>query len=130
MSPNNFKTRSAEIIEKLKNELSSIRASRPSPTLVENIEVEYYGQKMLVKQVGAISIKPPREIQIQAWDKEGAAAIIKSVEKSALGLTPNAEGNTVRIFLPELSGERREELSRHVKKITEGYRIHVRTARE
>ncbi len=126
----NFKTRTREILEKLKNELAGIRANRPTPALIEDLRAEYYGEMMPVKQMGAISIKPPREIQVQAWDKEGAAAIAKAIQSSSLGLTPNSDGNTIRVFLPELSAERREELGRHVRKIVEGYRIQIRAARE
>ena len=118
------------IAQKLKEELAGIRANRPSPALVEDLRVEYCGQLMPLKQVGAISIKPPREIQIQAWDKDGAQAIAKAIEASSLGLTPNADGLSIRVFLPELSTERREELSKHVRKITETYRIQIRAARE
>ncbi|MDP3725063.1 MAG: ribosome-recycling factor, partial [Nanoarchaeota archaeon] len=125
-----FSQKTASIIQKLKEEIASIRANRPTPALVEDIKVEYYGEILPIKQVGAISIKPPREILIQAWDKEGAVAIAKGIETSSLGLTANADGITIRVFLPELSGERREELGKHVKKITEGYRIQIRAALE
>ena len=125
-----FKQKTEHIVQKLKEELSGIRANRPTSGLVENIGVEYYGQTMPLKQAGSISVKPPREIHITAWDKEGAAAIAKGIETSSLGLTANTDGMTIRVFLPELSTERREELSKHVKKITESYKIQVRAARE
>ncbi|MAF79468.1 ribosome recycling factor [bacterium] len=131
--PNNLKDRTTRILEKLKEELITIRTSRPTPALVENIAVEYYGEKMPLKQVGSISIKPPREIQIQAWDKEGATAIAKALDETAKKSSHSsatAEGQLVRVFLPELSTERREELSKHIKKIVEEHRIQIRTARE
>lgn len=125
-----FTQKTTSLTQKLKEELAPIRANRPTPALLENIQAEYYGQMMPLKQMGAISIKPPREIQIQAWDKEGVTAIVKAIQESPLGLTPMPDGNTIRVFLPELSAERREELGKHVKKIAEGYRIHLRAARE
>ncbi len=129
----NYKQKTESVTIKLKEELGTIRANRPTPALVEDIEVEYYGTKMPLKQAGAISLKPPREIQIQAWDKAGADAIIKGIEeshkKSSLG-SISADGLTVRMFLPELSVERRQELSKLVKKTVESYRIQIRTARE
>ncbi|MEK7479114.1 MAG: ribosome recycling factor [Patescibacteria group bacterium] len=126
----NFNQKTTSLIQTLKEELAPIRANRPTPALLEDVQAEYYGQMMPLKQMGAIHIKPPREIQIQAWDKEGVTAIVKAIQESSLGLTPMPDGNTIRVFLPELSAERREELSRHVKKITEGYRIQLRAARE
>ena len=125
-----FKQKTEIILQKLKEELASIRTGRPTTALVENLEIEYYGQKIPVKQAGIATIIPPREIQIQAWDKEGAEAISKAIETSSLGLTANTEGTTIRVFLPELSTERREELSKHIKKTVETYRIQIRTARE
>ena len=130
---NTFTETTNSIITRIKEELATIRANRLTPALVEDIEVEYYGAKMPLKQAGSISMKPPREIQIQAWDQAGAVAIIKGIEeshkKSSLG-SASAEGLVVRVFLPELSVERRQELSKLVKKTVESYRIHIRTARE
>lgn len=125
-----FQKKSKETTEKLKKELSGIRANRPTTALVENIQVEYYGQKLPLKQIASIGVIPPREITIQAWDKEAVPNIIKSIETSPLGLSANPEGTIVRLHLPELSGERREELSRHVKKETEKYRIELRHLRD
>ena len=125
-----FKQKTESVTQKLKEELQSIRTGRPQAALVENLEVEYYGQKIPLKQAGTATVIPPREIKIQAWDEEGAKAISKAIESSSLGLTANTEGVVIRVFLPELSVERREELSKHIKKTTETYRIQIRGARE
>jgi len=125
-----FKKSVRNAITAFKEEMAGIRASRPSTALLENVQVSYYGQTMPIKHVAAISIAPPRDISIQAWDKEAVPAIAKAIESSSLGLNPQAEGMVIRIRLPELSQERREELIRHVKKISEQSRIQIRTLRD
>ena len=125
-----FKVRTAGIVDRFKKEISSVRTNRPSASFVEDIKVTYYDQTMPLNQVGSVGITPPREIHIQVWDKAATAAVVKAIESSSLGLTPSVEGNVVRLFLPELSEERREEFVRHVKKISEQHRIELRHARD
>lgn len=125
-----FKSKSKSIIEKLKEEMAGIRASRPTPALVENIKVSCYGQSMPLKQVGSINIVPPREIAIHIWDKGVTNEVVRAIETSDLGVSVNAEGNVIRLHLPELSGERREEIAKHIKKETERYRIQIRCLRD
>jgi ribosome recycling factor len=130
MTPDEFKTGAQAIITKLKEELASIRANRPTPALVENIQVDYYNQKTPIQQLGSITTSPPREIQIHVWDKSAVEAVAKAIETSPLNLSASAEGGIIRIHLPELSQERRAELSKHVGKIAESYRIKLRTLRD
>lgn len=125
-----FKNKTKEVVEKMKKTLSSVRTGRPATALVENIQTDYYGQKTPVKQIASIGVVPPREITIQAWDKEAVSSIIKAIESSNLGLSANPDGNIIRIHLPELSHERREELSRYIKKEAENYRIETRHFRD
>ena len=125
-----FKNKTKEVLEKIKKTFSGIRTGRPTTALLENIQIDYYGQKTPLKQIASIGIVPPREITIQAWDKEAVSSIIKAIESSTLGLSANPDGNIVRIHLPELSRERREELSRHIKKETENYRTEIRHFRD
>lgn len=125
-----FKKRGEDIVERFKKEIASVRTNRPSASLVEDVKVNYYDQVMPLRQVGSVGITPPREIHIQVWDKAATTAVVKAIEASSLGLTPSVDGNVVRLFLPELSEERREEFVRHVKKIAEQFRIEVRTARD
>ena len=116
--------------EGLRTELSGIRTNRPSPKLVENIKVEYMEQQLTVKQLGSISIVPPREIDISAWDKAAVGPISKAIETSGLGLTANTDGNLIRINLPTLTDERRQELTKLIKSLTEQVKIKVRNLRE
>ena len=93
-------------VDYLKNELSGVRTNRPSPKLVDNLKVRYMDQEFTVQQLGAISILPPREIDINVWDKESVNAVVKAIETSGMGLTANPDGNLIRINLPTLTDER------------------------
>ncbi len=114
----------------LKKAYSGVRASRPNTALVEDLKVEYYGQVMPVKQLGTVGVRPPREIDIQVWDQNAVPLVVKAIESSSLNLSANVTGNSIRINLPELSRERREELTKYVKKITEEHRIQLRHLRD
>ena len=116
--------------EHLKSQLATIRGNRPSPKLVEDIAVDYYGQKLTVKQVGAISIAPPREIQISVWDKNAVNTVAKAIELSNLNVSSSVDGNVIHINLPPLSEERRQELIKVVKKEAETARIQIRSHRD
>lgn len=130
MNNDEFKKQFEKVLQDLKKELSGVRTNRPSAALVEDLRVEYYNQTMPLKAVATVSILPPRGIQIQAWDKAAVPAIVKAIETSALNLTANQDGNVLRINLPELSSERREELIKYVKKMAEEHRIQLRHLRD
>ena len=126
----NFKKKIEHIFSSLKEEFGKIRTNRPVTGLVENIKLEYYGQTVPIKQVGSISVQPPRDIVIQVWDKGAIQGVVKAIENASLGVSASAEEASVRVHLPELSGERREELIKHVKRILEDHRIQVRHVRD
>ncbi|MEK7555277.1 MAG: ribosome recycling factor [Patescibacteria group bacterium] len=119
-----------ESIQYFKNQISSIRGGRPTPKLVENISVDYLGQKLSIRQLGSIIIVPPREIQISVWDKQGVANVAKAIESSNLNISANIEGNLIRINLPPLSQERRLELIKVAKKESEETKIKIRSFRD
>lgn len=119
-----------ETLEYLKEQLAVIRSGRPTPKLVENLPVDYFGQKMSVKQLGSINIIPPREIQISVWDKQAVLGVVKAIENSNLSVSANTDGNLIRINLPALSAERRQELIKVVKKETEEAKIKIRHIRD
>lgn len=123
-----FKKEAALLVENFKKEIIAIRGNRPSPALVENLKVDYFGRSLLVKQLGSISVVPPREININVWDKNVVPGIVKSIE--AAGLSANFEGKLIRINLPPLSEERRQELIKSVKKIAENFKIQLRHQRD
>lgn len=122
--------KSKSLMDGLKNEFQTIRSGRPSPRMVEDIKVEMYGQQMPVKALGSISVVPPREIQISIWDKTAVAAVAKAIEGSSLNVAANTDGNLIRINLPQLTDERKRELEKVVRKMTEETRIRVRGARD
>lgn len=125
-----FKKKKVSVLETFRKELQGVRTNRPNPAILEGLKVNYYGQPVPLKQVGATSVEPPRNIVVQVWDKEAIAGILKAIEASDLGVSASADGMIVRVSLPELSEERREELVRHVRKVAENYRIQIRHFRD
>lgn len=125
-----FKQKTTSLLHNLTSELTSIRTSHPTPALVEHIKVDCYGQMVSIKQVGSISIAPPREILIQVWDTNVIEAALRAIQDSDLHLTPQAQGNVIRIHLPELTQERRDQLAKTVKKIAEQHKIKLRALRD
>mgnify|MGYP001587083610 FL=1 len=117
-------------VESLKTELAGVRTNRPNPKLVEDIKVDYLGQILTIKQLGSISIIPPREIDISVWDKAAINSVAKAVETSGRGLTANVDGNLIRINLPTLTDERRQELIKLAKSLTEQSKIRIRSLRD
>lgn len=117
-------------LESLKTEFQTIRSGRPSPRMVEDIKVEIYGQQMPIKALGSISVIPPREIQISLWDNAAVSAVAKAIETSSLKVAANTDGNLIRLNLPQLTDERKKEMEKVVRKITEETRIKVRGARD
>jgi len=118
------------LVEGLKIEFQTIRGSRPSPRMVEDIMVEYYGQQMPIKQLGSISVVPPREIDISVWDQGAVNSVAKAIETSNLRVTANTDGNLIRINLPQLTEERKNEMEKVVRKMAEETRIRIRGARD
>ncbi|MHB9019614.1 MAG: ribosome recycling factor [Minisyncoccota bacterium] len=117
-------------LEFLKIEFQTIRSNRPSARMVEDIKVEYFGQMTPIKALGSISVVPPREINISVWDTNVAGAVAKAIENSSLKIGASITGNLIRVSLPALTEERRKELEKVIRKITEETKIKVRSARD
>ncbi len=115
---------------KFKEEMGGIRTNRPTSKLIEDIKVDYFGQMMTVRQLGSISINPPREIIINIWDRNAVTAVAKAIEGVHMGLSIAVDGGAVRINLPPLTDERRKELIKLVHSLAEKQRIAVRLARD
>ena len=113
----------------LSHELSKLRTGRASPALLEGIKVEYYGSQLPLNQVATISIPEPRLIIIQPWDKTALPNIEKAIFKSAVGLTPNNDGNVIRLAVPPLTTERREELIKLTLRMAEETKVAIRNIR-
>lgn len=116
-------------IEALKRELAGIRTGRATPALIENFKVDYGGTSMPLKHIAGISASGASLLVIQPWDPTSTAIIEKAIFKSNLGLTPNIDGNIIRLNIPPLTEERRQELTRLVKRRVEEGRIAIRNTR-
>lgn len=116
-------------ISVLKKDLASMKAGRANPTILDRIEVEYYGSMVPISQVGNISAPEPRIILIQPWEKSSLKTIEKAILKSDLGLTPSNDGAVIRLIIPELTEETRKNLVKNVKKAGEEAKVAVRSIR-
>ncbi|MGE4357012.1 MAG: ribosome recycling factor [Candidatus Omnitrophota bacterium] len=116
-------------IEVVQREFATIRTSRASPTLVDHIKINYYGTLTPLRQLATISIPEPKLIIIQPWDQSVLSEVEKEILKANLGLTPINDGKVIKISIPPLSKERREELIKVVKKIAEDGRVAIRSIR-
>jgi len=115
--------------ESLQADLRTIRTGRASPALVEKLPVEYYGAPTPLNQLASISAPEPRLLMIRPWDRNTLGLIEKAILKSDLGLTPNSDGQVIRLVIPQLTEERRRDLNRLVAKRVEEARVSVRNIR-
>src|ERR1043165_1817356 len=111
------------------NEFTSVRTGKASPSLVENIQVEVYGSMMRIRELAGITTPEPRVLLIQPWDAGTVHPIEKAIQKSNLGLNPSVDKKFIRIVLPELSQERRQEFIKVVRKMAEDGRVAIRHVR-
>ncbi|MEK6727794.1 MAG: ribosome recycling factor [Candidatus Omnitrophota bacterium] len=116
-------------LESMSREFSEIRTGRASPILVEGLHIDYYGTPTLLKQLASISAPDAHLLMIQPWDITAIAEIERAIMKSNLGITPSNDGKVVRLSLPPLSKERRQELAKVVHKMSEEGRVSLRTIR-
>lgn len=116
-------------IEATMREFGTVRTGRAQSGLVEGIMVDCYGTPMPLKQVGNISTPEPRLIVINPWDKSMLGEIEKAILKANVGLTPTNDGKIIRISVPQLTKERREELKKILKQVAEAGKVSLRTAR-
>ena len=112
-----------------RKELSSMRAGRANPQLLDRITVEYYGSQMPINQVANISIPEPRIIQIAPWEQSMLKVIEKAIQKSDLGVNPQSDGSTIRLIFPPLNEERRRLLVKDIAKMCEESKVAVRSIR-
>ncbi|MDD5760773.1 MAG: ribosome-recycling factor [Candidatus Pacebacteria bacterium] len=125
-----FEEQTTKLLEDFQKEISSFRSSRPTTALVEDIKVDSYGVLTPLKHLAGISIKLPNVIIIDVWDENLLGAVKRALDSSNLGLTPIQEGKQIKLFLPSLSAERKEELIKLIGFKKEEYRVKTREARE
>jgi len=116
-------------LEVLQQDLASIRTGRASPSLLDKIQVDAWGSAQPIQSVATISVPEPRLLVIQPWDKSMIAPIEKAIQKSDLGLNPNNDGTVIRLALPQLNEQRRNDLAKQVKKRSEESKVAVRNVR-
>jgi ribosome recycling factor len=120
----------AGVTAKLKTDIGAIRGNRPSSEAIENITLSLYDQTLSIRELGSLSVLPPRTIQITVWDKDAVNPIMKAIEAAHMGLTASNDGTTIRATVSSLGDERREELTKLVKKTAETARIQLRSRRD
>jgi ribosome recycling factor len=121
--------RMKKTVEFFRKELTTLRAGRASPALVEKIVVDYYGTPTPVNQLATISVPEPRLLVIQPWDRTQVGAVEKAIAKSDLGIHPQSDGHLIRLAIPQLTEERRTELVRFIRKKAEEERVALRNLR-
>jgi len=116
-------------VEHVQQELARIRTGRATPTLLDVIKIDYYGNKTPLNQVASITTPEPRLLVVQPWEKRLIPEVEKAILESDLGLNPSNDGNVVRVPIPELSEERRQDLQKLVRKFCEDGRVAIRNIR-
>jgi len=125
----NSRNKMEDTVQALSKELSTIRTGRANPAILSGILVEYYGVKTPLNQISQISVPEPQSLLIKPFDKTSLGGIEKAILESNVGLTPNNDGETIRLNIPALTAERRIELTKLVRKAAENSKISIRNIR-
>ena len=126
---NNYKQKMNNTFEAFTKDLSALRTGRANASMLDIIKVDVYGQKMPINQLGTITAPEPRTLNIQVWDQNNVALIDSSIRKSEMGLNPQIGGQLIRIPIPNLNEERRNELKKVIKTMAEKSKVSVRNKR-
>ena len=126
---NDIKRRMDGAIENLHKEFAGLRTGRASASLLDPVMVEVYGSKMPLNQVATVSVPESRMLSVQVWDANNTKAVEKAIIEAGLGLNPQTEGTTLRLPIPDLTEDRRKELTKVASKYAESTRIAIRNVR-
>ena len=129
-SLNDYENRMKGAIDNLVSNFNGIRSGRASTTLVDGIVVDAYGQSMKIKDLASVSVPEAKTIKINVWDTNLVNSVEKSLLNSSLNLSPMTEGQIIRINLPDLTAERRVELAKNVKRLSEEAKVSIRNIRQ
>jgi len=129
MNLDQTKQRMEGALDALRKEFGGLRTGRASTNLLDHVQVDAYGSMMPLNQVGTVGVPEPRLLTVQVWDKGLVKNVEKAIRDAGLGLNPQPDGQIVRVPLPELSSERRQELVKIAGKYTEAARVAVRNVR-
>ena len=124
-----YDVKMGKTIESVKGDFASVRAGRANAGVLDRIQVEYYGTPTPIQQVASISTPDPRTLQIQPWDASILKAIEKAIQTSDLGINPQNDGRVIRLAFPQLTEERRVELTKQVRKYGESGKVAIRNIR-
>jgi ribosome recycling factor len=123
------KRRMESTLEALRTEFNTVRTGRASTSLLDRLQVDYYGSRTPLKQLANLATPDPRTISVTVYDKSAVNAVVRAIQESDLALTPNTDGTVIRLNIPALTAERRKELVKLVKNMAEEARIAVRNVR-
>ncbi len=126
---NNYSQKMNKTFEVFTKELSSLRTGRANANMLDLVKVDVYGQKMPINQLGSITTPESRMINIQVWDQNNVSLIDSAIKKSELGLNPQIDGQLIRLPIPDLSEERRNEIKKLIKAMGEKSKISIRNIR-
>ncbi len=129
MNLDQVKQRMDGAVDALHREFSGLRTGRATTSMLEGVMVEAYGSMMPLNQVGTVGVPEPRLLSVQVWDKGMTKAVEKAIREAGLGFNPQAEGTLIRVPVPDLSSERRQELVKVAGKYAEAARVAVRNVR-
>lgn len=118
-----------QALETLRREFAGLRSGRASPALLEPVRVEAYGTMTPINQVATVAVPEPRMLTVQVWDRSLVSHVEKAIRDAGLGLNPASDGQLVRVPIPQLTGERRTELSRAAHKYAEAAKVAIRGVR-
>ena len=116
-------------IDSFKKDLGTLRTGRANPAMLDLIRIDVYGQKMPINQLATVTVPEPRTISIQVWDKNNVKLVDSEIQKSNLGVNPQVDGQIVRIHIPQLTEERRKELTKVLKNLGEKAKVSIRNIR-
>ncbi len=125
----NYNQKMDKTFEVFTKELSSLRTGRANSKMLDLVKVDVYGQKMPINQIGTITTPEPRMINIQVWDLNNVNLIDSAIKKSELGLNPQIDGQLIRLPIPDLSEERRNEIKKMIKTMGEKCKVSIRNVR-
>ena len=128
-SEQNYSTKMDKTIQSFKKEISSLRTGRANSSMLDIVKIDVYGQLMPINQLATIAVPEARLITIQVWDKSNVSLIDSAIQKSELGVNPQIDGQIIRIRIPDLTEERRKELIKILKSMSEKSKISIRNIR-
>ena len=125
----NYSVKMDKTIQSFRKEISALRTGRANPSMLDIVKIDVYGQLMPINQLATVSVPEARLITIQVWDKSNVSIIDSAIQKSDLGVNPQIDGQIIRIRIPDLTEERRKELIKVLKNMSEKSKVSIRNIR-